>query len=114
MPITGPTTAEAQEIEGVSRLLREHKIIISDGMSAAKALAWFARYANNMNAHEVATASINLKATHTPDLDEATAYVDSAARELLEQILNRAVELARADFDKAAALQKESEIDEQK
>lgn len=114
MPIKGPTAAEVREISGVSRLLREHKVIMADGMQGAQALSWFARYANNMNAHEVATANISLRATQTPDFDSAAAYVDSAARELLEQILNRAVELARADFNRAADLQKESEIDEQK
>lgn len=115
MPIHAPTTAVVQEMSGVTRVMREQKTILADGMDGAEALSWFCRHANGLRSHDVAMIDVSLKATHTPDIDKAQSYVTAAAGHMLDEIIQKAISMAQADFDRASELSRQgASPDEQK
>jgi hypothetical protein len=80
--------------------LIEHKTKMEQGVNAANALLWFKEYGEKKEVLEIAARLI---ASSTPNVNFAQAYVSEAAKLFTKDILDKAIDAARKDFDFAEA-----------
>lgn len=103
MPIKAPTTFEVDQMRDQATLVQQNKIVLDDAKFGYDALRQFCRL-NGSSAHNVASISVQLTALNPSDRSAPQVYIDLAAKEMLEKIIQRAVDTAQADFDKAKEL----------
>src|ERR1700760_4859371 len=80
--------------------LIEHKTKMEQGINAANALLWFKEFGEKKEVLEVIARLI---ASQTINANFAQAYVTEAAKTFAKEILNKAIDNARVDFDLAEA-----------
>lgn len=71
------------------------------GIRAADALLWGAEYVKDQPALNVLRIDVSVIASATPGADIVQRYVKESAHSFAEDILDRAFEMAKLDFDNA-------------
>lgn len=78
--------------------LQLHAAQIEAGIKAANALAWFAEWASAGTGNVSVTAAARVSAAHH---EIAQRYLQEAATRLTPEIIESAIQAARADFENA-------------
>lgn len=108
MAIKAPTTHAIEQIRKDACRIRDTKAALSDGKDGYEALCFLSRLHGSI-AKNVASISVDLTSGGFEERKAAQSYVTIAADQMLEDIIQRAIDLAQADFDKARALLKVDE-----
>lgn len=95
MPIDPIVVAEKREA------LLKGSAAMAAGVKAADALLWGCEYVKGRRAAEVLRIDIGVVASSTPNADIVARYVRESALSFAEDILDRAFEMAKRDFDAA-------------
>lgn len=93
-------------IKETSEQFDQHLNAMSKGSIAANALLWMKSYVPARSVEEVVRMKIELVASATTNASFAQHYIDEALKTFLYDILERAAEMADADFREAKALLK--------